>query len=56
MLGILKALRLFKDIFREDEAFDYKWEAFIKVPRIFENIKKKLRLWLAIWSFFKEAF
>jgi hypothetical protein len=31
-------LRLFKDIFREVEASDYKCEAFIKVTRLFEEI------------------
>jgi hypothetical protein len=38
-------VRLFKDILREVEAFDYKCEAFdykceafIKVPRLFEDI------------------
>jgi hypothetical protein len=31
-------LRLFKDIFREVEAFDYKCEAFIKVTRLFKDI------------------
>jgi hypothetical protein len=31
-------LRLFKDIFREVEAYDYKCEAFIKITRLFEDI------------------
>jgi hypothetical protein len=31
-------LRLFKDIFREMKAFDYKCEAFIKVRRLFGDI------------------
>jgi hypothetical protein len=31
-------LRLFKEIFRELEAFDYKCEAFIKIKRVFEDI------------------
>jgi hypothetical protein len=56
-------LRLFKDIFREVEAFDYKCEAFIKVTRLFEGIfngneaffQSDLRLFL-IFSRKMEAF
>jgi hypothetical protein len=35
-------LRLFKNIFRELEAFDYKCEAFIKTTRLFENIFREM--------------
>jgi hypothetical protein len=31
-------LKLFKNIFREMEAFDYKCEAFIKITRLYEDI------------------
>jgi hypothetical protein len=36
-------LGLFKDIFRELEAFDYKCEAFIKKTRLFEDIFKEVK-------------
>jgi hypothetical protein len=35
-------LRLFKDIFREVEAFDYNCEAFIKITRLFEDIFREI--------------
>jgi hypothetical protein len=35
-------LRLFKDIFREVEAYDYKCEAFIKITRLFEEIFREM--------------
>jgi hypothetical protein len=35
-------LRLFKDIFRKLEAFDYKCEAFIKITRPFEDIFREM--------------
>jgi hypothetical protein len=34
----LKDFEVFKDMFREVEAFDYKCKAFIKVTRLFEDI------------------
>jgi hypothetical protein len=35
-------LELFKDIFRELEASDYKCEAFIKITRLFEDIFREI--------------
>jgi hypothetical protein len=35
-------LRLFKDIFREVEAFDYKFKAFIKITKLFEDIFREI--------------
>jgi hypothetical protein len=35
-------LRLFKDIFRELEALDFKCEAFLKIMRVFEDIFRKM--------------
>jgi hypothetical protein len=35
-------LGLFKDIFRESEAFDYNCEAFMKITRLFEDIFREM--------------
>jgi hypothetical protein len=35
-------LRLFKETFRELEAFHYYYEAFIKITRLFEEIFKEM--------------
>jgi hypothetical protein len=35
-------VRLFKDIFREEEAFDYKCQAFIKISRLLEDIFREM--------------
>jgi hypothetical protein len=39
-------LRLFKDIFREVKAFDYKCEALIKLKRLFEDIFGEMEAFL----------
>jgi hypothetical protein len=36
-------LRLLKDIFREVEAFDHKYEVFVKITRLFEDIFREIR-------------
>jgi hypothetical protein len=36
-------LRLFENIFREFEAFDYKCEAFIKITRLSKTFSEKWR-------------
>jgi hypothetical protein len=36
-------LRLFKDIFKKIEAFDYKFEAFIKITRLFVDIFREIK-------------
>jgi hypothetical protein len=35
-------LRLFKDIFREVETFDYKFVAFITITRLFEDFFREM--------------
>jgi hypothetical protein len=49
-------LKLFKDIFRKVEAFDFKFEALINVTRLFEHIFNEIEA-LIKWCeiFFKES-
>jgi hypothetical protein len=46
-------LRLFKDIFRVEEAFDYKCEAFIEITRLFEDIFRKMEALIRNLRLFK---
>jgi hypothetical protein len=46
-------LRLFKDIFREVEAFHYKCEAFIKITRLFEDIFREMEALIRNLRFLK---
>jgi hypothetical protein len=41
--AFLKLIRLFNDIFREVEAFDYNCEASIKFTRLFEDIFTEMK-------------
>jgi hypothetical protein len=49
-------LRLFKDISREVEAFDYKCKAFIKITRLFGEIFREMEAFSTITSLFKDIF
>jgi hypothetical protein len=47
-------LRLFKDTFRELEAFDYKCEVFIKMTRLFEDISREMEASIRNLRLFKD--
>jgi hypothetical protein len=49
-------LRLFKDIFRESEALNWKSEAFIKITRLFEDIFREMEGSIRILRLFEEIF
>jgi hypothetical protein len=49
-------LRLFKDIFEEVGDFDYKFEAFIKVKRFFEDIFRKMKALIKNLRLFEDIF
>jgi hypothetical protein len=46
-------LRLFKNIFREVEAFDYKCEIFIEITRLFDHIFREMEALIRNLRLFK---
>jgi hypothetical protein len=46
-------LRRLKGVFREEEAFDYKCEAFIKITRLLEDIFREMEALIRNLRFFQ---
>jgi hypothetical protein len=42
-----------KGVFREEEAFDYKFEAFIKITRLLEDIFREMEALIRNLRFFQ---
>jgi hypothetical protein len=47
-------LKLFKDIFRELEAYDHKCEAFIEIAGLFEHIFREMEASIRNLGFLKD--